>query len=72
MINIIGLPAQHAEVSNDRLGLSCACVDADSGHAKTGSQRCLTHPIHLYRRQVALSIENKDERKNIQTHSYSF
>lgn len=58
----ICLLAQHAESSTDHLGLSRACLDLDSRHAKTGSQsplgqRCLTHPIHPCRGHVALSIE---------------
>lgn len=58
----ICLLAQHAESSTDHPGLSCACLDLDSRHAKTGSQsplgqRCLTHPIHPCRGHVALSIK---------------
>lgn len=56
------LLAQHAESSSDHLGLSCACLDLDSRHAKTSSQsplgqRCLTHPIHPCRWRVALFTE---------------
>lgn len=58
----ICLLAQHAESSTDHLGLSRACLDLDSRHAKTGSQsplgqRCLTHPTHPPRGHVALSME---------------
>ena len=56
----ICLLAQHAESSTDHLGLSRACLDLDSRHAKTGSQsplgqRCLTHPTHPRRGHVALN-----------------